>query len=1172
MNHLIVSVHGIRTYGQWSSRLASAVQNIEPTAECVNYSYGYFSFIAFLFPPLRWLATRRFRQTLIRLATAHNWDRIDIVAHSFGTHLVGWALHSMPVQPTVQFHTVILAGSVLRSRFRWDEIIPVRVRRLVNECGDRDFALVASQLFVFLTGMAGRTGFVGPLSRRFQNRYFDFGHSDYFTDDFMQRHWVPLLVSELDTPSIDERPPLTIVRGMVTTALNNAEPFKLGGYVLCLLAMLFWIGGALLQSEVARDLLTKEVERANTLLDTSREQLASALVGVGRSRLDSRPDEAANYAAVAFRLTKTMAPVELFRDAALRYPQYMELAPQGSRRSTSEFMPNHASATDVFAISPDGSRVVLHKSSPERSSTKAIAIRDVESGSEIAVRNLVEGDSFLAPDPSRSRYFAIHNQPTGRLSLFDMEGASLDLPIIEVEEVVTAAMAEGSFPMHVLTRDGEVIEIDMDSQQRIQRSSLGHYAAAVSLSTHPEGRGLAILEPSRVVVLEHGKVLIATQQIWTERECDPQVIWGPRADTFLLSLCSDKVTRWLGFDADGASRTIWASKTNDTCCTARARNGSRFVIGDRQAKEGRATVQVIDVSWPESASGQARVRDIDLAGPMPGTSLLELKALTIRDDGKIAIASYDVTGYSGTQLSTSQTEMWDLGSLDHQTSLAPQAVILRSSGGPVRRMGLTRDGSTLVLWDGEEYAHVFKVSGQLQRRLVRYDAAYSGDGSRTHVQYEEAVASYDRSGGQPLVLEAPPRNRLAMNFWRDRLIILTPNEILHLNVQGTLHRLPLADEAVDLVASGDAWIVRTRHGLALFDPLIPAKLGELSGSATSGLLAALDDQGHLRTTSIVKSSDERYTLCGEYRSESSSQGLEEQATARQSGFQQGELGCWILRRTEEGSIAAERTLTHLPDVPKGGELLYQIVNRPVGLDLIFVLQRVKDRHDWLPERFSMLSVLDGQSATAYDFPKALTDDFRGIVWSRVDNQALVVVGQFLGTDFADQLGVCRFPVAGGKCDAWIPLPPGFRQVEFSNDDNITLTGEDAEGPIGALVRISDGRVLWRSKLLTSGILPLLEPEGDSSWRIADYAEWAELSRTVALGGDPDIFKRATKLRAADLDQELVHRLETQVTQAVPPLDRWDLLRARALSSYSAIRTRLAQWLNVERPISSVHAN
>ena len=181
--HLVITVHGIRTYGQWATRLNALLRQVKPTVETTNYAYGYFSFIAFLVPPFRWLATKRFQQILVEEVKRDSWDRVDLVGHSFGTHLLGWALQSLSSDPDLKIHTVILAGSVLRPRFRWDRLIPARVGRLINECGVRDGALIASQLFVLLTGMAGRVGFSGPLSRRFQNRYFNFGHSGYFDGD-----------------------------------------------------------------------------------------------------------------------------------------------------------------------------------------------------------------------------------------------------------------------------------------------------------------------------------------------------------------------------------------------------------------------------------------------------------------------------------------------------------------------------------------------------------------------------------------------------------------------------------------------------------------------------------------------------------------------------------------------------------------------------------------------------------------------------------------------------------------------------------------------------------------------------------------------------------------------------------------------------------------------------
>lgn len=93
--HLIVTVHGIRTFGRWQERFEALAKTIADNAEEVqfsHYKYGYFSMFAFLFPPLRWLVTLRFRKKLLKVAQKGEWDRIDLVGHSFGTHIIAWGL------------------------------------------------------------------------------------------------------------------------------------------------------------------------------------------------------------------------------------------------------------------------------------------------------------------------------------------------------------------------------------------------------------------------------------------------------------------------------------------------------------------------------------------------------------------------------------------------------------------------------------------------------------------------------------------------------------------------------------------------------------------------------------------------------------------------------------------------------------------------------------------------------------------------------------------------------------------------------------------------------------------------------------------------------------------------------------------------------------------------
>ena len=68
--HIVFTIHGIRTYGQWQEQLEELVTKAEKPRKgelkFVNYKIGYFSLIAFVLPPIRWLVVRMFRRTLLR--------------------------------------------------------------------------------------------------------------------------------------------------------------------------------------------------------------------------------------------------------------------------------------------------------------------------------------------------------------------------------------------------------------------------------------------------------------------------------------------------------------------------------------------------------------------------------------------------------------------------------------------------------------------------------------------------------------------------------------------------------------------------------------------------------------------------------------------------------------------------------------------------------------------------------------------------------------------------------------------------------------------------------------------------------------------------------------------------------------------------------------------------
>ncbi|MFC4299853.1 OmpA family protein [Castellaniella hirudinis] len=290
-HRVIVTIHGIRTYGQWQHRLATQLKGKSPAIEIETYGYGYFSVLAFLFPPLRWLATLQFRRELIRILAKYPLAQIDLVAHSFGTHLVGFSIRKLDPIYRKRIHTVLLAGSVLRSDFPWAQLIDSEyVQRVVNDCGVDDKTLILSQFFVLFTGMAGRVGFIGTTNHCLINRYFRGGHSHYFEQhrevQFMEMYWISILSSHNhEILPIDEREALGPTQGLLLAAMQMAEPIKLLFYIGIPSLLVFFfhlqpIADARAKAVYESELREKETKRANAekakadALDVARQALA----------------------------------------------------------------------------------------------------------------------------------------------------------------------------------------------------------------------------------------------------------------------------------------------------------------------------------------------------------------------------------------------------------------------------------------------------------------------------------------------------------------------------------------------------------------------------------------------------------------------------------------------------------------------------------------------------------------------------------------------------------------------------------------------------------------------------------------------------------------------------------------------------------------------------------
>lgn len=240
--HIILTVHGIRTFGLWQERLERLVCDINPETAFIHYKIGYFSLLTYLIPIFRWIELRRFRRELERLRTLHDGARIDIVAHSFGTYLVAWGLAGIPVAQRPRVHTLILAGSILRENFRWTDLFASgSVGCVVNECGLKDWVLWLNRFVAPMSGAAGFVGFNRSTSQfTLKNYWHHCSHTGFFTDDFMREYWTPILVS-IDPPS---RPDLILegrIQKLLVPLLQNWAPIKLVLYVV-VISSVFWFG------------------------------------------------------------------------------------------------------------------------------------------------------------------------------------------------------------------------------------------------------------------------------------------------------------------------------------------------------------------------------------------------------------------------------------------------------------------------------------------------------------------------------------------------------------------------------------------------------------------------------------------------------------------------------------------------------------------------------------------------------------------------------------------------------------------------------------------------------------------------------------------------------------------------------------------------------------------
>ena len=183
---VVALLHGIRTSAGWQEKARAALE-VPGSVKVIPIGYRYMDVVRFI-GPWRGHAVERVTRELRDLQRLNPGCELVVMAHSFGTYVISKILKDAP---DIRIQRLLLCGSIIPASYRWDQLPhEFTDKTCVNEVGTRDvwpvFARVASWGY-------GESGSFGFKTARVTDRFFDYGHSEFFTDEHFHNFWKPFI-------------------------------------------------------------------------------------------------------------------------------------------------------------------------------------------------------------------------------------------------------------------------------------------------------------------------------------------------------------------------------------------------------------------------------------------------------------------------------------------------------------------------------------------------------------------------------------------------------------------------------------------------------------------------------------------------------------------------------------------------------------------------------------------------------------------------------------------------------------------------------------------------------------------------------------------------------------------------------------------------------------------
>lgn len=185
LREVVFLIHGIRDRARWQSRVRRVLEEIEGV-KVIPIKFGYLDVFRFWFPIWTRDQSIEFTREQIQIGkNKHKAKSYSVIAHSFGTYAISKILSDTK---DLVLHRLVLCGCIVKRRYPWDSVSGRINTEVLNDHGTRDIWPLIAKKLSWGYDETGRHGF-GRAD--VTDRAHNFGHSDFFAEDFIRAFWKP---------------------------------------------------------------------------------------------------------------------------------------------------------------------------------------------------------------------------------------------------------------------------------------------------------------------------------------------------------------------------------------------------------------------------------------------------------------------------------------------------------------------------------------------------------------------------------------------------------------------------------------------------------------------------------------------------------------------------------------------------------------------------------------------------------------------------------------------------------------------------------------------------------------------------------------------------------------------------------------------------------------------